>query len=204
MPTNHPLTTLLLARHGQSTWNAERRWQGQADPPLSDLGREQAVLASAAVGAVDLIAASPQRRAFETATIISEAIGIGPVLAVDGLRERSAGSWSGLTRDDIDERFPGWLENGRRPDDFEPDEELLARVLPALDAIAAASPGGSVLVVCHGGVIRTIETHLGIDEGRVPNLSGRLLTANGESWRAGEQIQLIGADRSTGGDGLRV
>jgi probable phosphoglycerate mutase len=201
---NPPPTTLLLARHGQSTWNAERRWQGQADPPLSDLGREQAALASAAVGSVDLIAASPQRRAFETATIISEAIGIGPVLAVDGLRERSAGSWSGLTKDDIDVRFPGWLEDGRRPDGFEGDDELLARVVPALDAVAAASPGGMVLVVCHGGVIRTVETHLGVDEGRVPNLSGRLLTSNGESWQIGEQIQLIDAAGSTGGDGMRV
>lgn len=204
VPMNHMPTTLLLARHGQSTWNAERRWQGQADPPLSDLGREQAVMASAAVGAVDLIATSPQRRALETATIISEAIGIGPVLAFDGLRERSAGSWSGLTRTDIDERFPGWLQEGRRPADFEGDDELLARVLPALDSISAASPGGSVLVICHGGVIRTIEAHLGIDEGRVPNLSGRVLTANGASWQAGEQIQLIGGERSTGGDGMRV
>jgi len=199
-----PPTTLLLARHGQSTWNAEKRWQGQADPPLSTIGREQAALAAASVGAVDLIAASPQLRAFETATIISEAIGIGPVIAVEGLRERSAGSWSGLTRDDILAEFPGWLDDGRRPDDFEGDDELLTRVLPALDLVAAASPGGSILVVCHGGVIKTIENHLGIEEGRVPNLSGRVLTSDRGSWQAGEQMQLIDAKRSTGGDGLRV
>lgn len=201
---NRQPTTLLLARHGQSTWNAERRWQGQADPPLSDLGREQAAQASATVGSVDLIAASPQIRAFETATIISEAIGIGPVRAVDDLRERSAGAWSGLTKDDIDAQFPGWLDDGRRPHDFEGDDELLARVLPALTQLAAAIPGGSALVICHGGVIRTVETHLGIDEGRVPNLSGRVLTATATSWQVGEQIQLIGAERATGGDGLRV
>lgn len=199
------MTTLLLARHGQSTWNAEQRWQGQADPPLSELGREQAWAASAAVGTVDLIAASPQQRALETATIISQAVGVGPVVAVDGLRERSAGSWSGLTKSDIDEQFPGWLEEGRRPDDFEGDDELLARVLPALDAVAAEIPGGSILVVCHGGVIRAVETHLGLDEGRVPNLSGRVLTSSGPgTWAAGEQIQLVDHDRSSGGDGTRV
>lgn len=204
MDARHSTTTLLLTRHGQSTWNAEQRWQGQADPPLSDLGREQAAVASAAVGAVDLIAASPQLRALETATIISEAVGIGPVLAVDGLRERSAGAWSGLTRTDIEAQYPAWLDTGRRPHDFETDESLLERVLPALDEIAAAGPGGSILVVCHGGVIRAIETHLGIDEGRVPNLSGRVLTSSADGWEAGEQIRLIDAERSTGGDGLRV
>jgi len=204
-PPNGSTTTLLLARHGQSTWNAVKRWQGQADPPLSHLGRQQAALASAAVGAVDLIAASPQLRALETAMIISEAIGVGPVLSVDGLRERSAGVWSGLTRDDIDEQYPGWLDDDRRPEGFEPDDQLLERVLPALDAIAAESPGGSILVVCHGGVIKTVETHLGIEEGRVPNLSGRVLTSSGsDRWMAGEQIQLIDAERSTGGDGFRV
>ena len=206
VPTNtQPTTTLLLARHGQSTRNAEKRWQGQADPPLSIVGREQAASASAAVGAVELIAASPQLRALETAMIISDMIGVGPVLSVDDLRERSAGSWSGLTRDDIDEQFPGWLSDGRRPDDFETDDEVLTRVLPALDAVAAESPGGSILVVCHGGVIRTIETNLGIEEGRVPNLSGRVLTSSTPGrWTAGEQMQLIDAERSTGGDGLRV
>ncbi len=200
-----PTTTLLLARHGQSTWNAEKRWQGQADPPLSVEGREQAALASAAVGAVELIAASPQLRALETAMIISDMIGVGPVLSVDDLRERSAGSWSGLTRDDIEEHYPGWLSDGRRPDEFETDDEVLARVLPALDAVAAESPGGSILVVCHGGVIKSLETHLGIEEGRVPNLSGRILTSSAQGrWAAGEQMQLIDAERSTGGDGLRV
>ena len=161
-------------------------------------------MAATVVGSVDLIVSSPQLRAFETATIISEAIGIGPVLAVPELRERSAGAWSGLTRPEIEARFPGWLDQGRRPDDFESEESLLARVLPALDEIAAASPGGSILAVCHGGVVRAIETHLGLDEGRVPNLSGRLLSSGPNGWTIGEQLALVDAERSTGGDGARV
>ena len=106
------MTRVLLARHGQSTWNAEGRWQGQADPPLSELGREQAHLAAAHVGAVDLIASSPQQRALETATIISSTIGVGPVVVVEQLRERSAGPWSGLTRIDIDNQYCRWLRTG--------------------------------------------------------------------------------------------
>jgi len=200
-----PVTTLLLARHGQSTWNAQQRWQGQADPPLSELGRQQAWSASAGVGTVDLIFASPQQRALETATIISQAVGVGPVIAVEGLRERSAGAWSGLTKDDIEETFPGWLDDGRRPGDFESDDELLARVLPALDAIVVEGAGGSILVICHGGVIKAVENHLGLEDGRVPNLSGRVLKSKGPGkWLAGQQIQLLDAGQTTGGDGTRV
>lgn len=205
MDTLCRVTTLFLARHGQSTWNAQQRWQGQADPPLSELGRQQAWSASAGVGTVDMIFASPQQRALETATIISQAVGVGPVMAVEGLRERSAGAWSGLTKDTIEEQFPGWLANDQRPDDFESDDELLARVLPALDAIALEGAGGAILVVCHGGVIKAVESHLGLQEGRVPNLSGRVLKAKGKGkWLAGQQIQLLDSGQSTGGDGTRV
>ena len=74
METPSP-TRLLLVRHGQTTWNEEHRWQGQADPPLSDHGRRQAIAASETIGVVDVIVSSPQVRALETATIISELIG---------------------------------------------------------------------------------------------------------------------------------
>ena len=63
---------LLLVRHGQSTWNALGRWQGQADPPLTDIGRRQAAEASAAIGAVDAIFSSTLERARVTAEIIAE------------------------------------------------------------------------------------------------------------------------------------
>src|SRR5690606_40076504 len=103
------MTHLLLCRHGQSTWNAAGRWQGQADPPLSDLGRLQAQHAAKAVGAVDLIVASDLERARDTALIIAEAIGVGPVVIEPDLRERDAGEWSGLTREEIEAEWPGYL-----------------------------------------------------------------------------------------------
>ena len=89
-------TRILLVRHGESAWNAIGRWQGWADPELSDLGRQQALEAAAAVGAVDAIVASDLQRAMQTALIISEAIGVGPVQVEAGLRERDVGDWTGL------------------------------------------------------------------------------------------------------------
>src|SRR4029078_7240591 len=85
---------VLLARHGQSEWNAVGRWQGQADPPLSDLGRKQALVAADRIGTVDVIVSSDLERAVQTAFIISEALGVGPVITNELLRERDAGEWS--------------------------------------------------------------------------------------------------------------
>jgi probable phosphoglycerate mutase len=178
-----------LVRHGQSEWNAEGRWQGQADPPLSDLGRVQAREASRTVGAVDAVWASDLQRAVETATIIADEIGVGPVVVDADLRERDAGEFSGLTRPEIEERFPGHLAAGRRPPSWEPDDELLARALRALDRIAAALPGGDVLVVTHGGLVYTVEAHLGAAFERLANAEGRRLEiGDGRMWLGGRVL----------------
>src|ERR671917_2105987 len=102
-------TRVLLVRHGQSEWNAVGRWQGQADPPLSDVGRQQARSAARSLGALDAIFASDLQRATETAMIIAAELGVGPVVVDPDLRERDAGEWSGLTRAEIEERYPGYL-----------------------------------------------------------------------------------------------
>jgi probable phosphoglycerate mutase len=191
-------TTLLVVRHGQSTWNAERRWQGQADPPLSELGRWQAGEAVDKLGRVDVIVSSPQRRALETAEILSDAVGVGPVLVVEDLRERHAGPWSGLTRLEIEATWPGWVDAGRRPEGYELDEPLAARTVPALEALARAFAGATVLVISHGGVIRTVEAVLGVAGGRVPNLAGRVVYQGrpgargrgGGGLRPGERLEL--------------
>ena len=65
------MTQLLVIRHGQSVWNADGRWQGQENPPLTDLGRNQARVAARAVGAIDAIYASPLDRAATTAAILN-------------------------------------------------------------------------------------------------------------------------------------
>ena len=197
-------TRLLLIRHGQSTWNLEHRWQGQADPPLSEHGRAQAALAAAAVGSIDAIVSSPQIRALETATTIAEHIGVGPVQTLDDLRERNAGLWSGRTTQEIESEWPGWIDDGRRPEGWEPDHALLPRVLGAVDAIVAEFTGATLLVVSHGGVIVTLEDHLAVLDGRIPNLHGRVIAVDATGLSAGERLELVPPEMSTGGGRGRV
>jgi broad specificity phosphatase PhoE len=197
-------TELLLVRHGQSEWNAQGRWQGQADPPLTDHGRDQAVRAGGNLGMFDAIASSPQQRALETATILAECIGVGPVLVDDDLRERNAGEWSGLTRADIDREWPGYLDAGRRPPSFEADEPLLERVTGALLRIGERAVGGQVLVVCHGGVIGVVHYHHGERHRRIPNLGAQWVHAADGQLQLGDEVALIEAEPSVDADDRRV
>jgi broad specificity phosphatase PhoE len=188
---------MLLVRHGQSAWNAEGRWQGRADPPLSDLGRLQARHAAGRLGAVDVIVASPLVRALDTATIISEEIGVGPVLVEPDLVERDAGEWSGLTRPEIEERYPGYLADHRHPPGYEPDASVLDRVTGALDRIEAAHRGADVLVLTHGGVIYTLEDHHDERPGRIPNLGARPLVHLGDRLALEPRVVLVDPDELT-------
>ena len=197
---------VLLVRHGQSEWNAQGRWQGQADPPLSDLGRAQARAASQSLGALDAIFASDLLRAAETAAIIAEQLGVGPVIIEPDLRERDAGEWSGLTRPEILERYPGYLPEDRhhafapdhgepkRPPGWEPDDVLRTRVLRALNRIHEAVPDGDVLAVSHGGVIYVIEDHLGEPFHRLANGAGRWVEIDGDRISLGERVLLVDDD----------
>lgn len=196
--------SLLMVRHGQSTWNAERRWQGQADPSLSDHGRDQALAAAGSVGTVDVVISSPQVRALETASIISRQIGVGPVQVVEDLRERHAGIWSGLTTSEIEAGYPGWIDSGRRPDGWEADASVLERALGAVDDIMREFSGATILLVSHGGVILTVEDHLDVREGRIPNLHGRVVHVTGRGLSPGERLELIPPEMSTGGSKARI
>jgi broad specificity phosphatase PhoE len=184
------VTRILLVRHGQSVWNAQGRWQGQADPPLSELGEQQAVAAARRLGSVDAIYASDLARAHHTAELVAAQLGSG-VAVEPRLRERHAGAWEGCTRAEIDDGWPGYLDDGRRPTGYEPDDSVLERALGALAAIAGAHDG-DVLVITHGGVLRTVERHLGGDaDGLIPNLGGRWLDHDGETARLGDRIVLL-------------
>ena len=185
------ITDLLVVRHGQSEWNAIGRWQGHADPSLSELGRRQAFVAALSIGALDGIVSSDLLRAAETAAIISEQLGVGPVVVDDRLRERNVGEWTGLTRAEIDKRWPGWIEAARQPEGFEDLDEVLARVLDALQAIHEASPGGSLLVVTHGGVIRCLARSYGLDDIPIANLAGLTMRVSADGQTVGERISLL-------------
>jgi broad specificity phosphatase PhoE len=162
-------TTILLARHGESDWNHSGRWQGLADRPLTELGREQAVALAERLRdtELDAVYSSDLRRARETAEIAAAEHGLG-VTALPELREVDVGSWSGLTRDEAQTRFPDgyerWIGGGEGWDDGETYEQLGQRVVAALLRLAIAHDGGRILVVAHGGTIRAIHAAaLGID-----------------------------------------
>jgi broad specificity phosphatase PhoE len=183
---------LLVVRHGQSEWNALGRWQGQADPPLSDLGRHQAAHAAEHIGALDAIVSSDLERSRVTAEIIAEALGLGPVLVEPGFREGDAGEWTGLTKDEIEEAWPGYLADRRRPPGFEPVDTFRARVVGAMGRTRAEVGAGAVLVVAHAGVVYQVERHLGAPFEQLPNLAGRWVESGGpDSWRLGERVVLI-------------
>jgi len=153
------VTTILLARHGETDWNREGRFQGHADPPLNRSGRSQAVELSVALMPEELAAvySSPLQRALETAEVVAAAHGL-EVVRLDALREVDVGSWSGLTRAEVEQRFPGqyarWLDYEQGWEDGESYEEMGKRVVAALFALAAEHEGERVLAVTHGGPIR--------------------------------------------------
>ena len=158
------MTTILLTRHGESDWNAAGRWQGHADRPLTEFGRRQAELLASRLAHVtfDAAYASDLRRAWETAEIALAGRGL-EVVRLPELREVDVGSWSGLSRTDVAERFPEaferWRSGGHGWDDGEPYDAMAERVVAAVCRIASAHPAGQVLVVSHGGPIRAIKAH---------------------------------------------
>lgn len=201
-----PMPRLLLVRHAQSEWNAQGRWQGQADPPLSVHGRHQANVAAQRIGAVDAIWSSTLERAAVTAEIIAGTIGVGPVIGDDRLIERDAGEWSGLTRAEIKAAWPGYLAEDpedraaeRRPPSWEPDSSLLVRARAALrDVIEPLADGDTALVVTHGGVIYALEAQLGAPRRYLPNLGARWLelagTASEPKFVLGDRVHLYDPD----------
>jgi phosphoserine phosphatase len=163
------VTIILLARHGQSDWNATRRWQGHADRPLTDKGRDQARALAARLAHIELDAvySSDLRRAADTAAEVAAAQGLDVVERPE-LREVDVGSWSGLTREEAEQRFPEgfarWREGYPGWVDGESYEAMTSRVLGAVLDIARACEDGRVLVVSHGGPIRAIHAAaLGLD-----------------------------------------
>ena len=151
----------MLVRHGQSTWNREHRIQGQLDPPLSDEGRRQAALVAARMAGRPFVGfyASDLARAFETAEVISGALGLRPE-PTTSLREIYLGEWEGFQTEEIARRYPeAWASWVEEPDwDVVPGGEGAAafdvRVGDAIGELFRAHPHGDVLVVTHGGVIQ--------------------------------------------------
>ena len=177
-----------MVRHGQSTWNHERRIQGQLDPPLSDEGRRQAVRLGRRLAGRTFAGfySSDLKRAAETAALVGESVGIDPT-PMAGLREIYLGRWEGLRTEDLASRFPeAWASWTEEPDwDLVPGGEgsvaFETRVDATLDELFRRHPQGDVLVVTHGGVIQIALHHVvgrpgrGIFPFRIQNASVSVL-----------------------------
>jgi probable phosphoglycerate mutase len=188
---------VLLVRHGQSTWNAEGRWQGQADPPLSRLGEEQArqAASSTEIARLDAVESSDLERARRTAAIIA---GHRAASRCDARwRERHAGEWEGLTRHEIEAHWPGYLAERRRPAGWEDDDDVAARAFGALADLARRVEDGVALVVTHGGVIRAVERRLGAENLPVPNLGGVWLRHDADGPALGGRALLVDVSEVT-------
>jgi broad specificity phosphatase PhoE len=158
---------LILIRHGQTEWNANGRWQGQADPPLNETGRAQARRTALELRSqsIDALFSSDLRRARETADIIAAVVGCRVQLE-PRLREVDLGEWQGLFSDEIRAGWPEqmrlWLESplATRPPGGESIPELAGRVLAAVHDIAARHAGKRVGLVAHELPIAIIVTHV--------------------------------------------
>ncbi|MGX7680684.1 histidine phosphatase family protein [Jatrophihabitans sp. DSM 45814] len=98
---------IVLLRHGRTAWNAQRRYQGQADPPLDEVGQAQAIHVAGLIAAMqpDILVSSDLQRARHTAAKVASLAGLD--FKVDErLRERNLGHWEGLTRDEVEARYP--------------------------------------------------------------------------------------------------
>ncbi len=152
---------LLLVRHGESTWNAARRIQGQLDPPLSDRGVVQAQEAAERFAGhrLEALYSSDLRRTWQTAELIGLAVGVDPI-PEPGLREIALGAWEGKTREELMAEYPElWERWAREPNwDLVPGGEgaqpFAERVDATLARLRQRHPNGDVLCVTHGGVIQ--------------------------------------------------
>ncbi|MEU3564997.1 histidine phosphatase family protein [Kitasatospora sp. NPDC006786] len=155
---------IVFWRHGQTSWNLESRFQGTTDIELTGQGVLQAQRAARLLSGLrpDLLISSDLQRARRTAAELAEVTGLD-VQHHEGLRETFAGSWQGLTNAEIRERFPeeyeAWAagEPVRRGGGGELATEVADRSVPVvLEAVGKLPENGTLVVVSHGGTIRTM------------------------------------------------
>ena len=157
-PPAGPPTRLILLRHGETGLNAQRRYSGRDDVPLSDRGREQAeALGRRVAGLVPSVAAvvsSPLRRCTATAAAIAAANGDPPVVTERDLIECEFGQWEGRTLAEVREQWPdemaAWLTStSAAPPGGESLQQVAKRVRRAVSMLRETYPGVTVVVVSH-------------------------------------------------------
>jgi len=156
-------TRILALRHGETTWNQDKRLQGQLDIPLNETGHWQAARAADALRdeAIAAVYSSDLTRAHQTASPIARTLGLD-VQTHQGLRERHFGAFQGKTWAELEVEEPEATRAWRtRVPEFAPGGgetllQLRARIEAACNEIAARHPGEQIVVVAHGGVLDMI------------------------------------------------
>lgn len=191
------MTTFYVIRHGETDWNRSGRWQGHTDTPLNNAGRSQARSLAARLRTegvrFDAIYSSDLARAWETAAIVGEALGMAPQ-ALLALREIDLGRWSGLTRAEViasDGEIFARIESG---EDMprgggERFADLYDRAVTAVEYLAAAHPRGTLALVTHGGTARALLLHaarnkpgMSVHRAYIGNTALSVLVSNGAGW----------------------
>jgi broad specificity phosphatase PhoE len=157
--TEPVMRRILLARHGETSWNALGRLQGHTDIELNDVGRVQALALAEAMTGVGISAVwtSDLARARDTGSIVAKQLELAAPQQDPDLRERRFGVFEGLTRDQCAAQYPeawqAWRTQTATPEGGEQRDAVVERMTRALLRIAT-SEGGPVLVVSHGGAMR--------------------------------------------------
>lgn len=158
MTSRAPGRRLIIWRHGQTTYNAEGRWQGQLDVPLSDLGRRQAQEKAQALLAydIDAIWSSDLTRAASTAQSLADLVQL-PITLDKRFREIDAGSWSGLTAAEVKEGYADLQARVEAGEDLPRggNGETLTQVMQrsheaALELLPTLPDGGTAVIATHG------------------------------------------------------
>lgn len=182
-------TTFFFVRHGESEANRARIFSGRRDSPLTERGRAQAVTVADALDAVpfDRIVATPLSRSLDTALVVARRRKM-PVDVVRGLIEIDVGDKTGATFDEV-AGLPDWKDDGFVSwPKGESLEQVLRRSLGALKAIHHDNPGGTVLVIGHGGVTRILVSHFHgilpkLDSSRQTNTAVTVIVTDGRTGR---------------------
>jgi glucosyl-3-phosphoglycerate phosphatase len=191
VPATRVLRRIVILRHGRTAWNAERRYQGQADPPLDAVGQAQAIQAAGLIAAMepDVLISSDLQRAHRTASKVASLTGLELVLD-PRLRERNLGHWEGLTRDEVEARYPDEFADWRAGRDVtrrggETRDEVAKR---AMSVVVALPDVELAVLVSHGATAMCLTAEL-LGLPQTPSILGPLanchwteLRNDGDTW----------------------
>ncbi|WP_189154431.1 histidine phosphatase family protein [Lentzea pudingi] len=192
------MQSFILIRHAETLSNSRARWHGDSDEPISPQGRAEAEVAALRLRSSGahprLVVCSGLLRARQTAEIFAKAVGLHDVVSDSALGERDMGDWKGLAPTEVEARWPGHLaawEAGavEGPPNGETDTAVTLRALDVLAKFTELGEG-PVLVVTHGGVIRSLRKAKGLPNIAVPHLGGCWTRLHGSAsdWEVGSEV----------------